>query len=111
MDGRYWIAINGSSCALASLPFTNPKVTPIPRQLIGFSTYNEAREAQRICLNDPTSKVIQFMENLQSRVKAGQVMIIQPSHPQPSTKGPTLWTDDDEIHAINQSLFQPDDVN
>ena len=27
---RYWIAINGTSCAYASLPLQEPKVTPTP---------------------------------------------------------------------------------
>ena len=48
---RYWIALNGASCAMSSMPMRRPEVSPRPWQLIGLPTFEEAREAQRICLN------------------------------------------------------------
>jgi len=50
MDTRYWIAINGDSCALCSIPLREPLVTPTPEKLFGFPTLKEAEEAQRICM-------------------------------------------------------------
>jgi hypothetical protein len=34
MNERYWIAFNGSSCALYKLPLREPLVTPTPEQLL-----------------------------------------------------------------------------
>ena len=40
-DVRYWIAINGPTCALSALPWQNPMATPTPEQLLGFPTLEE----------------------------------------------------------------------
>jgi len=31
---RYWIAINGPTCAMSPLPLQNPMLTPTPEQMI-----------------------------------------------------------------------------
>ena len=50
----FWIAINGSSCTLCPIPSdTAPQAKPCPEYFVGFSTLAEAKEAQRLCLNDP----------------------------------------------------------
>ena len=92
MHERYWIAINGGSCALCSIPLRNPLVTPTPEQLFGFPTLQEAEKAQRTCLMAPTKKVDSFLQGLQTHVKTGRVRHIRPDHPQPPTREATAWT-------------------
>jgi hypothetical protein len=103
-DERYWIAINGASCALTGLPLAEPKVTPTPEQLIGFPTLQEAREAQRCCLQESMGEVRRFLGSLRPDVRSGRIRVIQPPHPQPPTSGPTMWTDSAEVHAVVQRL-------
>jgi hypothetical protein len=103
---RYWIAINGPSCALCAIPLREPLVTPIPEELFGFPTLEEAERAQRICLMDPIKKVQRFIQKeLGLRIRLGQVHYIRPKHPQPPTKETTAWTESDEAHAIMQRAF------
>jgi len=90
---RYWIAINGASCAYSSIPMRDPKVTPTPQRLIGFPTLDEAVEAQLICLTAPLDEVRRFVESLRPDVMSGRVRVITPEHPQPPTEGPTAWTE------------------
>jgi hypothetical protein len=94
-DRRYWIAINGPSCARTSIALREPKVSPTPYQLIGFPTDEEAREAQRICLEESPATVRQFMESLQPRVRSGVIRVIQPDHPEPPTTEQTAWLEAD----------------
>jgi hypothetical protein len=103
-DKRYWIAINGAGCALASMPMRNPMVTPTPQQLIGFPTLEEAEEVQRICLKASLRKIRRLWEeSLRSDVESGRIRVINPAHPQPPTSGPTMWTDSDDVmHALVQ---------
>lgn len=100
----YWIAINGPSCALTQMPMSEPKVTPTPQLLIGFPALQEAREAQRCCLHSPMGEVRRFLNSLRPGVKAGRIRVIRPPHPQPTTRGPTAWTEDAEVHAIMQRV-------
>ena len=104
-ERKYWIAINGSSCAMSSLPLLEPMVTPTPEQLLGFPTWDEARHAQRLCLTAPMSEVRRFLESLASDVRAGRIRVIQPQHPQPPTVNGTAWTDNADIHAEVQRTF------
>jgi hypothetical protein len=102
---RYWIAINGASCAMSGVPFTEPKVTPTPRQLIGFPTIEEAAEAQDICLREPMDAVVRFFESLRPDIDAGRVRVINPAHPQRSTRGQTAWTENADVHEVVQQNF------
>jgi hypothetical protein len=111
-DARYWIAINGPSCALCTRPLKEPLVTPTPEQMFGFSTLEEAERAQRICLMEPIKKVHSFIqEELSMRIKLGQVRHIRPDHPQPPTQGATAWTESDDAHAIMQRAFIGGNLN
>jgi hypothetical protein len=111
-EARYWIAINGSSCAISSFPLRNPMVTPTPEQLFGFPTLEEAQEAQRICLYAPIEQANAFIQSLARDVKSGRVRYIRPEHPQPpvgeseflgrTVWGTTTWTDSAEMHATVQ---------
>lgn len=56
-DERFWIAINGASCAMTALPMRNPLLTPTPEQMLGFPTPEEARRAQHIYLTAPMEEV------------------------------------------------------
>lgn len=64
MGEMYWIAINGASCAIASAPMKNPKVTPTPQQLLGFPTFEAAKHAQTVCLTAPMGEVVRFLQSL-----------------------------------------------
>ena len=111
MKERYWIAINGASCARTSFPLRKPFVTPTPFQLIGFPTFKESVEAQRILLHEPIETGFQFCESLMPRVRNGEIVVIQPAHPQPPTTGPTMWTESEDLYGVVQRVMQPDDVN
>src|ERR1700733_10572904 len=93
-DLHYWIALNGSSCAMASLPMKEPQVSPVPQQLFGFPTYEEAKRAQKLCLPAPIKTVNEYIQSLGQAIKAGRVKYIRPANPEPQTSGPTMWLDD-----------------
>jgi hypothetical protein len=101
---RYWIAINGASCALTSMPFEEPVTVPVARQLIGFPTLEEAQEAQRVCLQAPMKEVDRFWERLRPDVHAGRVRVINPAQPEPPTHGATQWMEGSQADAIREHL-------
>jgi hypothetical protein len=78
---RYWIAINGSSCALSAIPWQNPTVIPTPQQLFGFPNLEEAKKAQAICLNKPIPEVMAFLESLLPDINSGRIVHITPASP------------------------------
>jgi hypothetical protein len=104
-DTRYWIAINGASCAISSMPMRNPMVTPTPQQMIGFPTLEEAQDAQRICLTASMDEVRRFMKSLRPDVGSGRVRVTTPDNPQPPTRGPTSWTESAKVHEVVQRTF------
>jgi hypothetical protein len=93
---HYWIALNGPSCAMASWPMKEPQVSPVPQQLFGFPTYEEAKQAQKLCLTAPIKEVDAYIQSLGTSVKAGRVKYIRPANPESFTHGPTMWFDDGE---------------
>ena len=99
---RYWIAINGPTCVISTLPLCNPKVTPTPEQLLGFTTWEDAKHAQHVCLTAEMDEVERFLESLRPDVKSGRVRVIQPEHPQPPTTGKTVWTESADVHSVIQ---------
>jgi hypothetical protein len=105
MTERYWIAINGPSCAISVIPLRKPKVTPTPEQLFGFPNFEDAEKAQRIFLTDPVKTIHRFLRKLGADIEAGRVLYIRPEHPQPPTKGATAWTDSIDGHAIMQRAY------
>jgi hypothetical protein len=97
-DGsRYWIAINGASCAIAPMPMRNPIVTPRPQQLLGFASLEEAEHAQKVCLTYPMDKVREFLASLAPQVHEGTIRVMTYKDPEPSTKGPTTWLEDTRV--------------
>lgn len=93
----YWIAINRSSYAMCQMAM--PKTVmcnPIPEKLIGFPTFAEASEAQRICLHQPLKEVRSYLSGLSRR---GDVKIIAPANPEPPTKGETIWYDTAQLET------------
>lgn len=87
---RYWIAINGASCALSTMPLELPIVVPRPEVLVGFPTLDEARRAQSICL---ASEIASVQEEFAAWVRRPDVQIMKPMNPDPPTDGPTIWQD------------------
>jgi hypothetical protein len=89
----YWIAINGPSCARAGFPMRSPSTHPVAQQLLGFPSEQESREAQEICLSAPMKLVRAYLKSLAPDVASGRIKVIQPAHPEPPTRGQTVWTD------------------
>lgn len=101
---KYWIAINGASCAIASLPMNNPRVTPTPQQLLGFPTLKEARHAQKVCLTAPMDEVIRFLRSLAPDVGTGRITAITPDNPDPPTSGTTIWLEGEETSETGEAI-------
>lgn len=90
----YWLAINGPLVAAAAIPLSkNLSVTPTPEQLLGFSTYDEAKRIQQFLLTAPINEVAKYMESLPPRIRSGAVQYIRPTNPEPYTEGITAWHD------------------
>ncbi len=90
---RYWIAINGATCAMSSFPFTHPTVIP-PATADRLSDHREATAAQQLCLEAPIPEVEDFLISLAPDVVSGRIKVIEPEHPEPPTTGPTMWEED-----------------
>ncbi len=90
-ESFFWIAINGSSCAINAVPLHWPiRLLPTPEFLIGFPTLAEAKEHQRSCLNDPVSVV---RKNAQALVSRDDIAFVALKDSQPQTEGPTFWAE------------------
>jgi hypothetical protein len=94
---RYWIAINGSGCAMSMLPWKNPTTVPVSEQMFGFPTVEEARQAQLICLNKPIPEVMAYLRSLGPDIKSGRVVYKRPRNPGPQTRGRTAWMEEDSM--------------
>jgi hypothetical protein len=95
MGERYWIAINGSSCALSSIPWRNPVTVPAAQQMFGFPTFEEAREAQRTCLHEPIDDVQAYLQGLLPDIQSGRVAYKRSASAGPQTRGQTAWMEED----------------
>ena len=85
----YWIAVNGASVALCSMPAPKAICSPIPEQLFGFPTLEEAKEVQTFLLNAPIPHVEERMASWADRI--GHDMAYErPSNPEPLRDG-TMW--------------------
>ncbi|MBX3444358.1 MAG: hypothetical protein KF774_18295 [Planctomyces sp.] len=90
----YWIALNGPSVAATTIPLSkNLSVSPTPEQLLGFSTYDEAKRIQHFLLTSPMEEVVKYIESLPPRIRSGEVQYIRPTNPEPYTEGITAWHD------------------
>jgi hypothetical protein len=88
----YWIAINGASCARASMPMRKfPKVSPTPQQIIGFPTLEEAQYAQHVCLTASMKEMRRFLESLSRDIKAGRIACHTFRNPEAPTRDATTW--------------------
>src|SRR5262245_40271775 len=93
---RYWIALNGPSCAINTVPMREPVVSPTPEQLIGYPTLEEAQAAQRLCLTAPIEEVRAYFERRLPDVQSGRQRVIQSPHPEPAVQGELLsWMECD----------------
>lgn len=78
----WWIAISGASSPVDSRHA--PTVSPIPEQLIGYSTQLEQLAPQRLILREPMEQVNEYLEGLPSRfIRASCVMsdLLSPRRP------------------------------
>jgi hypothetical protein len=99
LDGYYWIAINGASCAASLVTPLSAEVQckPTPETLIGFPTREEASDMQHFCLTGPIEGVHERLMKLEQRE---DVVIKVFKTPKPPTHGPTLWIDGPEIIKV-----------
>jgi hypothetical protein len=114
MNERYWIAINGPSCALCAIPLCEPLVTPTPEYLIGLPKLEDAQDTYQLCLSAPMARVKRFIRALSADIKAGRithVRLIRPEHPQPPTGEMTAWTESGEAHAMLQKSMIKESFN
>lgn len=103
-NDRYWIAINGASVAAHLLsPLKRPRVTPIPELLIGFSSAEEAAKAQQTLLTAPVQVMRNYLSHL---LRRRDLMILQPHKPDPPTRGPTIWEEDDRVELEEGAVRQ-----
>ena len=90
----YWLALNGPSVAATMTPLSKDlMVSPVPEQLLGFSSYQEAKETQQFLLTAPPHKLPKFMKALILRIRSGEVQYIRPRNPEPWDKCGTIWQD------------------
>jgi hypothetical protein len=90
-EERYWIAINGASCAISRVPWIEPATIPVARQYIGFPTLQEAEKAHSVCLHGSKKEMHDYFKSLRADVMAGRIHVINPPNPQPPTQGKTAW--------------------
>jgi hypothetical protein len=89
----YWIAVNGPSVAMLTVPARADRghAIPSPEQLFGFPTAKEAAAAQRFLLTAPMPQVNARIRSWGNRIKSGEMAYIRPANPQPPTGGETAW--------------------
>lgn len=103
LDGYYWIALNGASCAASLIaPLSiDVQCQPTPGNLIGFPTREEASDMQRFCLTGPIEEV---HERLMELAQREDVVIKVFKNPERPTHGPTLWIDREHLEAHAREL-------
>ena len=88
-ESLYWLAINGASCAMFSMPVpVTVMTTPRPEMLLGFPTYDEAKTAQHTMLTAPIAKCRKLMDKWKRR---HDVVTRVFKNPEPPTRGATIW--------------------
>lgn len=88
-DHLYWLAINGASCAMSSIPMpATVMVTPRPQMLVGFLTHGEAKTAQHSMLTDSIAKCRKLLDKWKKR---HDVVIRVFKNAERPTHGPTIW--------------------
>jgi hypothetical protein len=98
---RYWIAVNGCSCAASQLPWRNPTTNPVAEQMWGFLTVEEALRAQKLVLTKPTPEVMAYLQGLGPDIKSGRVVYKRPENPEPPTRGRTAWMEEAEADRVD----------
>lgn len=89
--GRYWIAINGASCARYPGPLRDPFIVlPKPQLLVGFKTAQQSAVAQNQCL---FAKPDDLRETIRGWFESDDVIIRVMDKPQSPTDGETVWSE------------------
>jgi|SRR4029453_10410433 hypothetical protein len=105
-EEKYWIAINGASCAISRVPWIEPVTIPVPRQYIGFPTLQEAEKAHSVCLRGSQTEMRDYFRSLRADVMAGRIRVINPPFPQPSTQGRTTYMESKDAPAIAPDYWE-----
>jgi hypothetical protein len=90
-EQRYWLAINQATCAMCEIPATADQIacSPVPEQLIGFKTHDEAKALQTFLLTAPIEEVNHCART--NGFDPREVKIIRPANPEEPTDA-TCWT-------------------
>ena len=84
----YWLAINGPTVVMSSIPGPRPNITPVPEALVGFPVQEEAEEMMAFLLSAPIEKCLKQMEDWKRR---SDLAIIFPPNPEPFSAH-TAWS-------------------
>lgn len=90
----FWLAINGPSVAISSIPLsTKVSVSPTPELLIGFEDFSEAKKIQHFLLTAKIRNVNKYIQTIPQKLKSNEVQhVIQPKKPEPCSHT-TLWSE------------------
>lgn len=97
---KWWIAINGSSCAACPWPANEVHTIPRAWNLIGFPTREEQLTAQKLLLTASQSRMRQYLERLLPRIESGEIGLVVNDDPDPSTRGSTRWLMGRELRDV-----------
>lgn len=84
----YWLAINGPTVVMSSIPGARPNVTPVPETLVGFPEQKEAEEMMNFLLSAPIEKCRERVEGWKRR---NDLEIVVPPNPEPPSAH-TAWS-------------------
>jgi len=90
----YWLAINGPSVAISSIPLsTKVSVSPRPELLIGFNDFSEAKKIQHFLLTAKIRNVNKYIHTLPEKLESNEVQcVIHPEMPEPCSYT-TNWSE------------------
>ena len=90
----YWLAVNGPSVAISTLPFSKEvSVSPRPELLIGFTDLSEAKKIQQFFLTAKIEYVNKYIHTLPEKLESNEVQcVIHPEMPEPCSYT-TNWSE------------------
>jgi hypothetical protein len=89
----WWLAINGSSCAVSPMPLPDTVVVrPQPHTLLGYQTQAEQLKDQQFFLTASIEEIARYQNGpMRKKVASGEVRFKGCAMPDVPTKGPTCW--------------------
>lgn len=92
-DLYYWVAANGASAAMSSIPLpVTLEVSPVPEQLFGFRDFVEARQFQQFLLTAPMPRIKWMLRvEMPMAISSGHIKYIRPPNPERPSRAGTMW--------------------